>query len=770
MFNRSDRHLWRVYAVSFCIVISLGSTCPAENLLIDSDFKRGKLADTDLGWKLELAKDQKSRVTVVEGHKSGARALRIYNDQRGSSYISQKFAVEPWRWYVAEVWVNSQEMYPVGWGFYMSLEGGRKPSGWRYNMDGFIGWRQPGWRRIQVVNNSQDDKHLTLNIGGGGFSGEVLLSAPVVRECSLVEAASYYPSVHNHHPALYGPPVDGAKGRYGQVFGRGDVCRVARDFPNPFYLIGYTDEKAPDGRVSLVLPAGVRFRKVQYGKTIPKISDLPDGKQRLELPPGNSQLVVDSDLAAGERATGYVQYEWTGGYQLPHPVVFEGIGLPNVTAPKRAMTSLGVAGWTYSLWANGEQGRDNQTLMVRDIKRLGFNRLEAWGGSGKDYAERGIEGATAYGGSFYVDMKKYPESLATTLDGKPCREELMCPSYRGAGLETHPWLEHARYTATKLSSCLTLDDEFYAMSATSPTICFDDRCMKRWSQWVAKNHPELDGISPKVFCRRPHKYPQHYDAWIRFRCDLVAERYAILRRAFHEAVKKSGIKTTDRPMLGAYVGGGPLLGIHSNESLSEVLDYLANMVYEEADTLWKKVAELAPRSGGKLVIAISPGYQMSPPGGARSQVLEAVMGGSKGFIAWGYYMGMTAGHLVDMAEAIKMFAPVEDIILDGEIENGYTAEKDSVNLSARRQGTESVLLVSDYSPTPGRVKVTVPGQAELEVVDLFTDEMVDRLDAGKRTFEVRLRRDFRARLYHLQPPSRLAPARKSAESNSAESG
>jgi len=203
-------------------------------------------------------------------------------------------------------------------------------------------------------------------------------------------------------------------------------------------------------------------------------------------------------------------------------------------------------------------------------------------------------------------------------------------------------------------------------------------------------------------------------------------------------------------MLGAYIGGGPLVGLHSNKSLSQVLDYLANMVYQDGDGVRKEVARLAPRSNGKLVVALSPGYLMSPPGDARSQVLEAVMGGSQGFIAWGYYMGMTTGHLVDMAEAIKMFAPVEDVILDGAVEEGYGSDKDSVNLLARRKGDLSVLLVSDYSPSPGRVMVSVPGETKLEVADLFTDKIVARLDSTQRAFAVNLKRNFRARLYRLQ--------------------
>ena len=58
---------------------------------------------------------------------------------------------------------------------------------------------------------------------------------------------------------------------------------------------------------------------------------------------------------------------------------------------------------------------------------------------------------------------------------------------------------------------------------------------------------------------------EHYRAWLRFRCDLVAEQFAILRQVFHEAVEKSGVKTTPQPMLGAFLADAPLVGLHSNE-------------------------------------------------------------------------------------------------------------------------------------------------------------------------------------------------------------
>jgi len=730
-------------------VIYLGSAAFADNLLANADFQTSAPGAEEFVWKLELAAGEANECTVVEGHQAGTTALRIYHDELGVSYISQEIQVEPWRWYVAELWVNSEGMAAFDFAPKISLQGGREVNGGTFHNDSFE-WPKKGWRRLHVIAHSADQDDITLKMGGGGisgggWSGELLFSEPLVRECSIVEAAGYYPSVHCRHPSLYGLRPNAERGEeWGYVFQRGDVCRVAPRFPNPFHLIGRINKDAPEARVSLALPPGVRFLKHQDKKITPNVnvSEMPNGFQRVELPPGSLALLVDTDLEPGEEAVGYVQFEWKGGFQNPTPVRFKGIAFPRVSPPKRAMVTLGIAGATISVNWDG-----NTAAMVQDLKRFGFNHLEIWGGDPRGFHRDGMYGVTAFGGGFYGDPEEYPEAVAVTLDGKPSREGLISPSYRGPALQPH--IDRVKHYAT-ISSAVTLDDEVYGCSATSPAIGFHPRTIERWNQWVAEHQPDLAGVDPKVFARQPHKYRKHYDAWLHFRCHLVAERYAILREAFHEAVEESGVKTTERTMLGAYIGGGPLAGLHSNKALAPVLDYVANMVYEDAPGVRKEVARLAPLTGNKLVIAISPGYQMSPPGDARSGVLEAVMGGSQGIIAWGYYMGATAGHLADIADAVRMFGPAEDIILDGTIQDGYTCDSDSVNLLARKQGDESVLLVSDYSPTPGRVTVSVPGDEPLVVKDMYNGKRVARLTSQQRRFRVELRRDFTARLYHLR--------------------
>ncbi len=93
MYNLSDRYLWLVYVLSFCLIMSLSSTCPAENLLVNSDFGQGKPDSRDFGWKIELAEGQKNKCALAQGRSPGSKAVSFYNDERSSSCISQEFTV-----------------------------------------------------------------------------------------------------------------------------------------------------------------------------------------------------------------------------------------------------------------------------------------------------------------------------------------------------------------------------------------------------------------------------------------------------------------------------------------------------------------------------------------------------------------------------------------------------------------------------------------------------------------------------------------------------
>ena len=108
------------------LILALAGVVVADNegnLLANSDFSQDEPGEESFGWKIELDESENNTSTVVEGQRPGVRAVSIYNDERDSSGISQQVAVRPWRWYVTEVWVNTDGMYALGGGS-ASLWGG----------------------------------------------------------------------------------------------------------------------------------------------------------------------------------------------------------------------------------------------------------------------------------------------------------------------------------------------------------------------------------------------------------------------------------------------------------------------------------------------------------------------------------------------------------------------------------------------------------------------------------------------------------------------
>ncbi len=732
----------------FISLVALSSAAFAQNLLVNSDFKAGTPGDTSFGWTLNLAKDQKSECMVVQGRKPGTTAVRLYNDELGVSSIGQDIKVQPWRWYAAEVWVNTEGMALFDFAPTISMTGGRSVNGGSWIYDSVNGWPQKGWRKLRAISHAADLDRITLTVGGGGitragggWSGEMLLSEPEVREVNIVEAASFYASPNGRMATQYGPDPDPAKNQQGYTIQQRDVCRVAPDFPNSLYLFSRTNNDAPEARIGLALPPGIRFLKLPARNAKLTPSAMSNGFQRVELPAGTNQIIVSSDLKPGEEAVGYVQFEWKGGFQCPTPVHFVGVAKPHITPPRRAMVYLGIGGGDIYYWD------DDVPKLCKDLKGFGFNHLEIWGGDPRGFYKNGMVGVTAPGASGGPRPSGMGgEGGAVTMDGKPSGEDIMSPSYRGPGLQYY--IDQIKHAAT-MSSMVMLDDENYGCSAQSPAITFEPETITRYQKWLAERRPELAGVDYQAFLKQPHRYMNYYHAWLEFRAELVAEMYGIWRDEFHKAVKETGVKTSPQPTLGAYVNDDPIHSLTLNKSLAKYLDVVANMVYDDAPGVRKTVARLAPETGKKLVVAISPGYQMSPPGDARSAVLEAVMGGSQGIIAWGYYMGMDTGHLADMADAVKMFSQVEDTVLDGAIRTGYKSNNTNVNLLARKLGRQTALLVSDYSPNPGVVRVTVPGTEPLLVKDLFTNKVIAKLTKTQRSFPAELRRDFNAKLYSL---------------------
>ncbi len=145
---------------------------------------------------------------------------------------------------------------------------------------------------------------------------------------------------------------------------------------------------------------------------------------------------------------------------------------------------------------------------------------------------------------------------------------------------------------------------------------------------------------------------------------------------------------------------------------------------------------------------LTPGDAGTFPGDAFCwAILECFCNGSRGINFWSNRV-WDADDLAGYAKAIRMIAPVEDIIVDGELLECEVEGPGRV--SAVRSDGGIVMLVSDYhGDTDGKVSINLKFEKDMEVVDLETGSAVDAPRVGMPGLVVNLE-GKRARLLLLR--------------------
>ncbi len=129
-------------------------------------------------------------------------------------------------------------------------------------------------------------------------------------------------------------------------------------------------------------------------------------------------------------------------------------------------------------------------------------------------------------------------------------------------------------------------------------------------------------------------------------------------------------------------------------------------------------------------------------------LLECFCNGSRGVNFWSGRV-WDADLLAGYARAIRAVAPVEDILVDGDL---FPPEvRGGGRTSGMKRGDDIVLLVADYhGDTDGVVTVKLKLDKPMRALDLDSKEEVGQLEGGETDFAVELG-DERARILHLRP-------------------
>ncbi|MBM3860031.1 MAG: hypothetical protein FJ395_10315 [Verrucomicrobia bacterium] len=490
--------------------------------------------------------------------------------------------------------------------------------------------------------------------------------------------------------------------------------------PNPVGILTTLSRKAPV-TLQLDLPPGVQLldTRIKFEQ-----QTLADGWSRHTLTTNNvtstkiwQRLYLSANWPDGQEGELRYQVSWKGGQAPPGRQRIRAVRINPAPQPKRLLTGLG---W----WDLRATARWPDAMRV--FQALGFSYVPLFARHVKDEAEWKLLDEFRAKGFKVVNVdsplhvmedrnKRNPE-IRCQLPGGPGQK--LCPSYRGPAYRAE--IERLASEAAKARPDLfTGDIELWGWRGPLDAAkC--SRCKADFAQSGLKDLQEWQ---------------------IAKGCEMWKEIAAAVRKASQAA----GGPATE---CGGYDfrPGKAYQFLWSVDRLypdwmhgSEVSTYTALEPHHIAlvgDEV-RKDRQLLKRSD--VIPWISPGDAGVFPGWAfRDALLECFANGARGMLFWSSRVWDTET-LSAYADAVRIVAPVEDVIMGGELLTGVKTEP-AVRVSGVRKGDAMFLLVADYhGKTRGApVTVTLPVTRPARVVDLATGVEVARLKPGASSFKAPL--------------------------------
>ena len=515
----------------------------------------------------------------------------------------------------------------------------------------------------------------------------------------------------------------------------------------------------PDG-ITLLNPMA------HYGNCHKKISRSPvslDGQQyiRHEIPQiGFRNTVFASTVwPAGKKGVMYYQLKWQDGEDERKAIPVESLAIPRAPFPKLLITNIpgfGMLQKYIDCWPG----------FYEAMRHVGCNTISSSASAVRDteglkrfFRKAQDEGFYTFANflPFHLADRKdvYSEDIrnfcAVSLSGQNSRWP--CPSYRGKAFRDH--VEEAASPGKLGASMLALDTEMWS----GADYCYCSRCMDRFKEFMAKNHPGKGYLSPAIFRNAPEKYPEHNKIWDDFKAMLGCEMYREIAVRFRKNLQEAG--TPGPYMLGTYDALPPgriySMFLRLDDLLREKLvNHVEPSPYTRGNAL--KFAESVRRArqaiGNSNILTWMSAGGVYPndeyPGrDFRYCLLENFVNGARGYQILPWY-GLDAEDLKEHAVAMQMIVPVEDIVLDGTVMKYLKTSAGDVKICGLRKGGEQLILLSEYydaKATPVSFEITA--EENCRAVDLLTGEVITRVVQGRNTIRVTIPSDDRAVLIYI---------------------
>ena len=567
---------------------------------------------------------------------------------------------------------------------------------------------------------------------------------PAVRKSGINGIYYYYPEIFLTHN-ITAEIMFGIKGD----FRKKKNFRMALCLPENLEMI-YASNASKD--MGLVEINGRKYRRYEIFITRKNTYHYA---VRIDLLPGKD--FKESEL--------YVMALWENGAQTPQKVPLRltepfpeiGKGL------KELKIGLGVTSDADKMWK------------LPEYHKIGVNFLEYWEYLPKrmfldplpdgafsrkirQAAEKNIESYFELGGAFVrpqdVLAGKMSRELGTlhhpvksfeaikpqdiqAIDhtGKPVRQ--ICPSTRGRYYDKA--VDSLKSAIDYGFDNIAYDEEVWNNGAT---VCYCKRCKDLFKKFLLEKYPSVPYQEPEITVREAGKHPALEDAWWDFKTSLVADIYQNLRRIADTYRNPDNKRRQLYIWLSSALGGSRRYGAITDrltdyKKFGMIFDWVAPMMYTDSSAVIGENARDARRllegTRGKLIMGLCPNryYEYfrveSQSFGSRDvvleQILEAFFNGAKGVVFWSHRGGFRGTYdFRNVALAVKMLMPVEDILLNGK-EVVLKHSNPAVTVSAWEWKGEIAVFLRNYDHNKVKTVLEIP--AGLQAFDTLTGKKAD---------------------------------------------
>ena len=350
-------------------------------------------------------------------------------------------------------------------------------------------------------------------------------------------------------------------------------------------------------------------------------------------------------------------------------------------------------------------------------------------------------------------LQKEQDGWVMNLEGK--RENKLCPTYRGKAFAAE--IDHVTKHAEAGVAIAYWDTENW----TRREYCFCPRCISKFESFFKTKYPAEKYLSPMQFELDPGKHPKLHAAWSEFRLAIGAEFFNEITKEYRRKLTASGIS-------GMTPAGYTLITGLYNVTPGKIYHHF--MRYEELVAIGAVNVTMPSYyySGdayrtGLAIKGVRKSVNSSRiipwiTGGAGPEyesiavnhkyvLLEIFFNGCMGFTTWPW-MGWDALDLKYIAEAMNMAVALENIIVDGKVENNIKSDQEHVRVAALRLKDEMTILLSDYYHdhlVENNISLTVNKPCKL--FDVESGEVIAVLKQGTNTVKIPAHKES-ARLFY----------------------